>query len=122
MVEPEGFPKKDKYGDFYRSLEKSASWTKRFSAVLRRNITLGLWNIVFTRHGEQRMEQRNVVPHEVKSVLLTGRWKESRLYTARPEHERHVFEGTIDDTGRRIEVVFVIEEKVIVVTVWSERR
>jgi len=122
MAEHDGFSGRDKYGDYYRQLEKTSSWIKQFTAKLRRNISSGLWNIVFTKHGEKRMVERSVEPHEVRRVLLSGRWKESRIYETRPDHERHVFQGVAKDGKHSIEVVFVIEAKVIVVTVWSEKK
>lgn len=122
MTKREDFPERDKYGERYRRVEKTSSWVKAFTSKLRKNITAGLWNIVFTKHGEKRMVQREVSPHEVREILLSGRWKESRLYETRSPNERHVFRGHLEDDKKFVEVVFVVEAHVIVVTVWSEMK
>ena len=78
--------------------------------------------MVITPHAERRMLEREVEPNDVTYVLVHGQWKESRLYEKRSGFERHVFHGTDEDGAKKIEVVFVIDGPIIIVTVWSELR
>ncbi|HET7504270.1 MAG TPA: DUF4258 domain-containing protein [Kofleriaceae bacterium] len=80
-------------------------------ALIRRMVRRG--DVVFTRHAQDRMDERGASTDDVCNALVTA-----RTAAHEPDRDRWKVSGGTDLDGDALQVVVAIEADVIVVTLF----